>query len=189
MDGTVALAICLSKMKKIASGVKKVEASTDGTKLIFTLNDGANTKININIPNPVTTYQLCNKLSIDSDGDLCYDNVKVCKWSFTQAQEDLLKKFTVDANGSIFFDSKPLASLTQADKDNIDTLTQGIKATKDSSGNIISINILDMPIEPVKDAGGNIVDTKINGQIVVTQDDIATTVDDGMTDFFDNITL
>ena len=186
---TVVLAIALKKIKAVASGVKNIQVGADNKSLVFTLNDASSTKLTIQIPNPVLTYELCNKLSIDTDGDLCYDGIKVCKWSFTQAQEDLLKKFTVDANGSIFFDGKPLASLTQTDKDNIDTLTQGIKATKDASGNIISINILDMPIEPVKDTNGNIVDTKINGQIIVTQDDIATTSDNGMVDFFNNITL
>lgn len=90
---TAVLAICLSKLKKVASGVKKVEASTDGTKLIFTLNDGANTKINVSIPNPVTTYQLCNKLSVDSNNYLLYDGKRVS--DFTDDETTLLKKFSV----------------------------------------------------------------------------------------------
>ena len=108
MDGTVALAICLSKMKKIASGVKKVESSTDGTKLIFTLNDGANTKINISIPNPVTTYELCNKLSIDSDNYLLYDGKRVS--DFTDAETALLKKFGISPEGKLLWDNKPVGS-------------------------------------------------------------------------------
>ena len=36
---TAVLAICLSKLKKVASGVKKVESSTDGTKLTFQIGN------------------------------------------------------------------------------------------------------------------------------------------------------
>ena len=108
MDGTVALAICLSKLKKVASGVKKVEPSADGTKLIFTLNDGANTKINVSIPNPVTTYQLCNKLSVDADNYLLYDGKRVS--DFTYAETALLKKFGVSAEGKLLWDNKTVGS-------------------------------------------------------------------------------
>lgn len=93
MDGTVVLAICLSKIRGLASGIKKVEASADGTKLIFTCNDAANTKIPISIPNPVVTYELCNKLSVDTDNYLLYDGKRVS--DFTDDETALLKKFSV----------------------------------------------------------------------------------------------
>lgn len=105
---TAVLAICLSKLKKVASGIKKVEASVDGTKLIFTLNDGANTRINVSIPNPVTTYQLCNKLSVDSNNYLLYDGKRVS--DFTDDETALLKKFGISSEGKLLWDNKPIGS-------------------------------------------------------------------------------
>ena len=175
MDGTVALAICLSKMKKIASGVKKVESSTDGTKLIFTLNDGANTKININIPNPVTTYAICNKLSVDADNDLCYDGNKICKWKFTNAQYDILNKFTVGANGELLYNNTPISGLTQDERDTINNIVNNISFKKDpTTGDVESVEIAGAVIKPTKDAGGNTTSVKI-GDVIVSGSEKTTT--------------
>ena len=108
---TAVLAICLSKLKKVASGVKKVEPSADGTKLIFTLNDGVNTKINVSIPNPVTTYQLCNKLSVDSNNCLLYDGKRVS--DFTDDETALLKKFSV-VGGKLKWNGQDIGSGTDS---------------------------------------------------------------------------
>ena len=175
MDGTVALAIALKKIKALVSGVKKVEPSADGTKLIFTLNDGANTKINVSIPNPVTTYQLCNKLSIDTDGDLCYDNVKVCKWKFTDAQYDILNKFTVGANGELLYNNTPISGLTQDERDTINNIVNNISFTKDpTTGDVESVEIAGAVIKPTKDAGGNTTSVKI-GDVIVSGSETTTT--------------
>ena len=131
---TAVLAICLSKLKKVASGVKKVEPSADGTKLIFTLNDGANTKINVSIPNPVTTYQLCNKLSVDADNCLLYDGKRVS--DFTDDETALLKKFGISPEGKLMWDNKPVGS--GSDDNTADWVTNvavgGISSGVDLSG-------------------------------------------------------
>ena len=132
---TAVLAICLSKLKKVASGVKKVEPSADGTKLIFTLNDGANTKINVSIPNPVTTYQLCNKLSIDAEGYLLYDGKRVS--DFTDAETALLKKFSISSEGKLLWNGQPIGS---GSDDNVANWTTNISVGGLNSG----VNLTDM---------------------------------------------
>ena len=172
---TAVLAICLSKLKKVASGVKKVEPSSDGTKLIFTLNDGANSKINVSIPNPVTTYQICNKLSVDTDNDLCYDGNKICKWKFTDAQYDILSKFTVGANGELLYNNTPISGLTQAERDTINSIVNNISFTKDpTTGDVKSVEIAGAVIKPTKDSSGNTTSVKI-GDVIVSGSETTTT--------------
>lgn len=108
MDGVIALCLALKKIRGLASGIKKVEASADGTKLIFTCNNAANTKINISIPNPVLTYELCNKLSVDADNCLLYDGKRVS--DFTDDETALLKKFGISSEGKLLWDNKPIGS-------------------------------------------------------------------------------
>ena len=167
--------LLLKKIKATASGVKKVEASTDGTKLIFTLNDATNTKINISIPNPVLTYAICNKLSVDADNDLCYDGVKICKWKFTDAQYDILNKFTVGANGELLYNNTPISGLTQDERDTINNIVNNISFKKDpTTGDVESVEIAGAVIKPTKDAGGNTTCVKV-GDIVVSGSETTTT--------------
>ena len=111
MDGVIALCLALKKIRGLASGIKKVEASADGTKLIFTCNDAANTKINVSIPNPVLTYELCNKLSIDADNYLLYDGKRVS--DFTDDETALLKKFSV-VGGKLKWNGQDIGSGTDS---------------------------------------------------------------------------
>ena len=109
MTGNQVFAVLLKKLKSVASGVKGVAVdSSDPSKLLFTLND--NSTISITIPNPVTTVALVNKLSIDTDGYLCYDGKRVC--DFTDDEITLLKKFSESANGELEFDGERV-SLSQ----------------------------------------------------------------------------
>ena len=175
MDGSVALVVALKKIKALASGVKKVEASTDGTKLIFTLNDAANTKINVSIPNPVLTYAICNKLSVDVDNDLCYDGNKICKWKFTNAQYDILSKFTLGTRGELLYDNTPISGLTQAERDTINDIVGNISFKKDpTTGDVESVEIAGAVIKPTKDSAGNTTSVKI-GDVIVSGSETTTT--------------
>ena len=111
MDGVIALCLALKKIRGLASGIKKVEASADGTKLIFTCNDAANTKIPISLPNPVVTYELCNKLSVDADNYLLYDGKRVS--DFTDDETELLKKFSV-VGGKLKWNGQDIGSGTDS---------------------------------------------------------------------------
>ena len=109
MTGNQSFAILLKKLKSVATGVKGVAVDpSNPSKLLFTLND--NSTISITIPNPVTTVAICNKLSVDTDGYLCYDNKRIC--DLTDDEITLLKKFSENANGELEFDGERV-SLSQ----------------------------------------------------------------------------
>ena len=72
------------KMKSVASGVKKVELTTDHSGLIFTLND--NSKLTVTLPSQLTVAQrdeivrllpILSKMKEDVNGDFTYDGDKV----------------------------------------------------------------------------------------------------------------
>lgn len=68
------------KIKSVASGVKKVELTTDHSGLIFTLND--NSKLTVTLPSQLTVAQrdeivkllpTLSKMKEDVNGDFTYD--------------------------------------------------------------------------------------------------------------------
>lgn len=171
MTGNQAFAILLKKLKSVASGVKGVAVDTsDPSKLLFTLND--NSTISITIPNPVTTVALVNKLSIDTDGYLCYDGKRVC--DFTDDEITLLKKFSISAtDGSLLFDNTPLSMLTQQERDTISNLAQNFVFNKDSSGSLLSVEVNGAVISQTTDSNG---DTAVKiGDVIVSGKETVTT--------------
>ena len=173
MTGNQAFAILLKKLKSVASGVKGVAVDpSDDTKLVFTLLD--NSVIKLSIPNPVLTVAICNKLSVDTTtNELMYDGVKICKCDFTADQLALLKKFTVGADGSLFYNGSPLAMLTQQERDAITDITTNIKFNKDAGGNIESVEIGGATIKKTTSASGEVA-VKV-GDVVVSGQETTTT--------------
>ena len=177
MDGTVALAIALKKIKALASGVKTVRVnSLDNTKLDFVLNDVSNTVITLQIPNPINDPDLINKITLDTTtNELLFDGVKICKWKFTDVQYDILNKFTVGANGELLYNNTPISGLTQDERDTINNIVNNISFKKDPvTGDVESVEIAGAVIEQTKDAGGNTTCVKV-GDIVVSGSETTTT--------------
>ena len=177
MDGTVALAIALKKIKALASGVKTVRVnSLDNTKLDFVLNDVSNTVITLQIPNPINDPDLINKITLDTTtNELLFDGVKICKWKFTDAQYDILNKFTVGSNGELLYNNTPISGLTQAERDTINSIVNNISFTKDpTTGDVKSVEIAGAVIKPTKDSAGNTTSVKI-GDVIVSGSETTTT--------------
>ena len=174
MTGNQAFAILLKKLKSVASGVKGVAVDpSDSSKLLFTLND--NSTISITIPNPVTTVEICNKLSVDTTtNELMYDGVKICKCNFTADQLALLKKFTVGADGSLYYNGTPLAMLTQAERDAITDIATNIKFNKNASGDVESVLIGGAVIKETTDPVTGDTAVKI-GDVIVSGKETVTT--------------
>lgn len=105
MDAVV-YALLNKKIRGLASGIKKVEASPDGKQLLFTCNNPAETVIPITIPNAVKTVDIVNKLSVDTDGFLLFDGRRIS--DFTDDQVELLNKFGTNANGKLQWNGKDI---------------------------------------------------------------------------------
>ena len=174
MNATTVYGALMSKIRATASGISKVEIGSDNQSLVFTCNDGLNTKITVSLPNPVTTVAIVNKLSVDSTtNELMYDGVKICKCGFTADQLALLKKFTVGVDGSLIYDGTPLAMLTQAERDAITDITTNIKFNKSPSGDIESVEIGGAVIKETTDSNG---DTAVKiGDVIVSGKETVTT--------------
>ena len=80
----VLYSVLIKKIKSVASGVKKVELTTDHSGLIFTLND--NSKLTVTLPSQLTVAQrdeivklmpTLSKMKEDTNGNLTYDGNKV----------------------------------------------------------------------------------------------------------------
>ena len=174
MTGNQAFAVLLKKLKSVASGVKGVAVDpSDDTKLVFTLLD--NSVIKLSIPNPVLTVAICNKLSVDTaTNELMYDGVKICKCDFTADQLALLKKFTVGADGSLYYNGTPLAMLTQAERDTITDIATNIKFNKNASGDVESVLIGGAVIKETTDPVTGDTAVKI-GDVIVSGKETVTT--------------
>ena len=174
MTGNQAFAVLLKKLKSVASGVKGVAVDpSDDTKLVFTLLD--NSVIKLSIPNPVLTVAICNKLSVDTaTNELMYDGVKICKCDFTADQLALLKKFTVGADGSLYYNGTPLAMLTQAERDAITDIATNIKFNKNAGGDVESVEIGGAVIKETTDPVTGDTAVKI-GDVIVSGKETVTT--------------
>lgn len=180
----VVFAILKKLIKATASGIKNVAVGADNQSLVFTLNDGVDTKLNIKLPNPLTqtAIDICNKLTVDVNGIIYYDGNPI---NFTANQMALLNKFTLDANNDLYYDGTPIAMLTQAEKDAIQDLTTEIIFNKDANGDITNVNIGGTVFENIVDATNTVTGVKINGEKVVTQADQG--IDTDITDTMDNL--
>ena len=76
----VLYSLLIKKIKSVASGVQKVELTTDHSGLIFTLND--NSKLTVTLPSQLTVAQrdeivkllpTMSKMKEDTNGNLTYD--------------------------------------------------------------------------------------------------------------------
>ena len=174
MTGNQAFAVLLKKLKSVASGVKGVAVDpSDDTKLVFTLLD--NSVIKLSIPNPVLTVAICNKLSVDTaTNELMYDGVKIWKCDFTGEQLALLKKFTVGADGSLYYNGTPLAMLTQAERDAITDIATNIKFNKNAGGDVESVLIGGAVIKETTDPVTGDTAVKI-GDVIVSAKETVTT--------------
>ena len=175
MNATTVYGALMSKIRALSTGIKKIEVSADGKQLLFTCNNPAETVIPITLPNPVTTVEICNKLSVDTTtNELMYDGVKICKCGFTADQLALLKKFTVGADGSLFYNGSPLAMLTQQERDAITDITTNIKFNKDASGDVESVLIGGAVIKETTDPVTGDTAVKI-GDVIVSGKETVTT--------------
>ena len=182
---TIVYALCKKLVKSVASGIKNVAVGADNQSLVFTLNDGVDTKLNIKLPNPLTqtAIDICNKLTVDVNGIIYYDGNPI---NFTPNQMTLLNKFSLDSKNDLYYDGTPIAMLTQAEKDAIQDLTTEIIFNKDVNGDITNISIGGTVFENIVDSStGNITGVKINGEKVVTQADQGINTD--ITDTMDSL--
>ena len=173
---TVSYAILKKKITGLASGIKSVSVGSDNKSLVFTCNDAASTQITVNLPNPINDPPLINKITLDTaTNELMYDGVKICKCNFTADQLALLKKFTVGADGSLFYNGSPLAMLTQQERDAITDITTNIKFNKDASGDVESVLIGGAVIKETTDPVTGDTAVKIGDVIVSGQETTTTT--------------
>ena len=172
---TVSDAILKKKITGLASGIKSVSVGSDNKSLVFVCNDPSSTSLTVGLPNPINNPNLINKITLDSTtNELMYDGVKICKCGFTADQLALLKKFTVGADGSLFYNGSPLAMLTQQERDAITDITTNIKFNKDASGDVESVLIGGAVIKETTDPVTGDTAVKI-GDVIVSGKETVTT--------------
>ena len=172
---TITYAILKKKVTALASGIKSVSVGSDNKSLVFVCNDAANTSLTVGLPNPINNPNLINKITLDSTtNELMYDGVKICKCNFTADQLALLKKFTVGADGSLFYNGSPLAMLTQQERDAITDITTNIKFNKNASGDVESVLIGGAVIKETTDPVTGDTAVKI-GDVIVSGKETVTT--------------
>ena len=179
---TITYAILKKKITGLASGIKSVSVGSDNKSLVFTCNDAASTQITVNLQNPINDPPLINKITLDTaTNELMYDGVKICKCNFTADQLALLKKFTVGADGSLYYNGTPLAMLTQAERDAITDIATNIKFNKNAGGDVESVEIGGAVIKETTDPVTGDTAVKIGDVIVSGKETVTTfsTITDG----------
>ena len=71
MDGIVAIGKAKKDIASALTGVASMVVGTDKQSIVVTTNDGATFRLNI--PNPVDDADLINRISINSEGNVCFD--------------------------------------------------------------------------------------------------------------------
>ena len=179
---TITYAILKKKITALASGIKSVSVGADNKSLVFVCNDPSSTTLTVSLPSPINDPNLINKITLDTTtNELMYDGVKICKCDFTADQLALLKKFTVGADGSLFYNGSPLAMLTQQERDAITDITTNIKFNKDASGDVESVLIGGAVIKETTDPVTGDTAVKIGDVIVSGKETVTTfsTITDG----------
>ena len=174
MNATTVYGALMSKLKAVASGIKSISVGADNKSLVFVCNDPGSTTLTVTLPNPINDPPLINKITLDSTtNELMYDGVKICKCDFTADQLALLKKFTVGADGSLYYNGAPVAMLTQDERDAISDLSNNFVFNKDSSGSLLSVEVngavISQTTDPVTgDTAVKIGDVIVSGKETVT---------------------
>ena len=171
---TITYAILKKKITALASGIKAISVGSDNKSLVFVCNDPSSTTLTVGLPNPINDPNLINKITLDTTTNkLFFDGNPICKCDFTDDQLALLKKFTVGADGSLFYSGNPLAMLTQAERDTITDIATNIKFNKNSGGDIESVTIGGAVIKETTDSNG---DTAVKiGDVIVSGKETVTT--------------
>ena len=171
---TITYAILKKKITALASGIKSVSVGSDNKSLVFVCNDPSSTTLTVSLPNPINDPNLINKITLDTTTNkLLFDGNPICKCDFTADQLTLLKKFTVGADGSLFYNGSPLAMLTQQERDAITDITTNIKFNKNAGGDVESVEIGGAVIKETTDANG---DTAVKiGDVIVSGKETVTT--------------
>lgn len=71
MDGIVAIGKAKKDIASALTGVASMVVGTDKQSIVVTTNDGATFRLNI--PNPVDDPDLVNRISVNSEGNVCLD--------------------------------------------------------------------------------------------------------------------
>ena len=172
---TITYAILKKKITALASGIKAISVGSDNKSLVFVCNDPSSTTLTVGLPNPINDPNLINKITLDTTTNkLFFDGNPICKCDFTADQLALLKKFTVGADGSLFYSGNPLAMLTQAERDTITDIATNIKFNKNSGGDIESVTIGGAVIKETTDAATGDTVVKI-GDVIVSGKETTTT--------------
>ena len=173
---TITYAILKKKVTGLASGIKSISVGADNKSLVFVCNDPSSTTLTVNLPNPINDPNLINKITLDTTTNkLLFDGNPICKCDFTADQLALLKKFTVGADGSLFYNGSPLAMLTQQERDAITDITTNIKFNKNASGDVESVLIGGAVIKETTDPVTGDTAVKIGDVIVSGQETTTTT--------------
>ena len=175
MNATTVYGALMSKLKAVASGIKSISVGSDNKSLVFVCNDPSSTTLTVSLPNPINDPALINKITLDTTtNELMYDGVKICKCDFTADQLALLKKFTVGADGSLYYNGTPLAMLTQAERDAITDIATNIKFNKNAGGDVESVEIGGAVIKETTDPVTGDTAVKI-GDVIVSGKETVTT--------------
>ena len=171
---TNAIGVAYALVSKAQLDTQDIRLGADGKSIEIVKTDG--TVFSVPIPNPINDPDLINKITLDTTtNELLFDGVKICKWKFTDAQYDILNKFTVGANGELLYNNTPISGLTQDERDTINDIVDNISFKKDPvTGDVESVEIAGAVIEQTKDAGGNTTCVKV-GDIVVSGSETTTT--------------
>ena len=173
---TITYAILKKKVTALASGIKSVSVGSDNKSLVFVCNDPSSTSLTVGLPNPINDPNLINKITLDTTTNkLLFDGNPICKCDFTADQLALLKKFTVGADGSLFYNGSPLAMLTQQERDAITDITTNIKFNKNAGGDVESVEIGGAVIKETTDPVTGDTAVKIGDVIVSGKETVTTT--------------
>ena len=173
LEFILAKALLKKEIASVTSGVKDIYADpTDSSKIIFELNDGSKTYIQI--PEALTQdkKEILDALSIDANGELLYKGAKLKQ--FTDLEVALLQKFTEDSSGNICYDGTPLASLTEQEKEQIEDITNHFTVVENADGTVSEVNLGGILLTPVLDAvTGDVTGLEVNGKRVITEEEEA----------------
>ena len=183
-------ALLNSKIKAVTSGIKNVTIGSDNKSLVFTTNSGAN--ITIALPNPINDTILINKITVDANNKLCYDgqpidtDTIVNGLTFNQTTKEL--KITLN-DGQEFKTTIPTEVLTQSQKEALKHISGNTTTVGNETTTTLDFGALQI-VEVNNSATGDITyEATFNGESVVTKNDVATTTDDGLSDFFNSIII
>ena len=190
MDGKKVLALLNKKINSVATDVADVYVGTDNMSIVIKKVNGAT--FSVRIPNAVNTYDICNKLSVDANNKLCYDgqpidtDTIVNGLTFNQTTKEL--KITLN-DGQEFKTTIPTEVLTQSQKEALKHISGNTTTVGNETTTTLDFGALQI-VEVNNSATGDITyEATFNGETMLTESDVATTTDDGLSDFFNSIII